>query len=535
MQTGAIKFWNMKKENIFRIFLLFSLPLCVGLSCTKLDTNVYDQVTNLNQIPNNIDAGVGSVYSGMRNYAPVNDLYSLNEVSTDEIIVPIRGQDWADDVTWEQLWKHTWNPNSVKVYTSWQFIYGGIARINSILQAIDNANPKPANVVSIVAAMKTVRAFYYYLAIDMFGNVPIAETNITDLSKLGNQPRAEVFNYIEKELKENLASLPKDVNNETYGRATYWFAQAILAKLYLNAKEYTGTARWTECIAACDAILNSNKYTLEPNFFDNFKVNNDGSRENIFVIPFDINAGLGDFWLQQGTLHYNSSATFGLKGAFGGWGGYNGFCSTAEYYNFFNPTDERRKMFLVGQQYKNQTQYVYEIKDSADRQYDRDNNLLIFDPVIKTFIIQGPGRESAGARCAKWEFNIQESVFNMSNDFAVYRLADIILMKAEAQYRSGKIADALITINQKINGVSIRSRANMPDFTLSEMTADGLLAERARELSWEGWRRNDMIRLGHFTDARIPEKELSQDYRKLYPIPQAEMDKNPYLKQNPGY
>ena len=123
----------------------------------------------------------------------------------------------------------------------------------------------------------------------------------------------------------------------------------------------------------------------------------------------------------------------------------------------------------------------------------------------------------------------------MSNDFAIFRLADIILMKAEAQFRMGNTSDALITINQKINGVSIRSRANMPDFTAAELTADGLLAERARELSWEGFRRNDMIRLGHFTDARIPEKTASEEYRKLYPIPQAEMDKNPYLIQNPGY
>ena len=185
-------------------------------------------------------------------------------------------------------------------------------------------------------------------------------------------------------------------------------------------------------------------------------------------------------------------------------------------------------MFLVGQQYENQ------IMDAAHLQYDQLGNLLSFDPVITSFKILPPKTEVAGARCAKWEFNKPES-FTMSNDFAVYRLADIILMKAEAQFRNGDIPGALVTINQKINGVSIRSRANMPDFTLAEMTPDGLLAERARELSWEGWRRNDMIRLGHFTDARIPDKAASTEHVKLYPIPQSELDKNPYLKQNPGY
>ena len=75
----------------------------------------------------------------------------------------------------------------------------------------------------------------------------------------------------------------------------------------------------------------------------------------------------------------------------------------------------------------------------------------------------------------------------------------------------------------------------MPDFTMAELNADGILAERARELSWEGWRRNDMIRLGHFTDARIPEKIKTDDYRKLFPIPQVEMQKNGNLTQNTGY
>ena len=75
----------------------------------------------------------------------------------------------------------------------------------------------------------------------------------------------------------------------------------------------------------------------------------------------------------------------------------------------------------------------------------------------------------------------------------------------------------------------------MPDFTMAELTEDGILAERARELSWEGWRRNDMIRLGHFTDARVPEKIVTEDFRKLFPIPQAELQKNKYLVQNTGY
>jgi starch-binding outer membrane protein, SusD/RagB family len=514
----------MKKITTWIILLQITL-LCFIISCTKLDTKVYNQVTYIGQTPQQIDASIGSVYYGLSFYAPVNDVYNLNEVSTDEIIVPDRLTNWNDQVQWREMWKHTWAPNNPIISNGWQFIYAGIASINSTLQIIEKADPSPTNSAAMISGMKTVRAFYYYLALDLFGNVPIVEINNTDLSSLANKPRHEVFNYIEKELKEVLPDLPWEVNTGTYGRATTWFAQAILAKLYLNAEIYTGTARWDDCIAACDAILLSGLYSLEANFFDNFKIANEGSKENIFVLPFDVNAGLNQFWLQAATLHYNSNETFGFQF----WpGGYNGFCSTAEYYKLFSPNDIRRKMFLVGQQYVNQ------IIDPANLQYDFAGHPLSFDPVITTFVIQDPKTETAGVRCAKWEFN-KVGDGNMSNDFAIYRLADIILMKAEAQFRKGNAGDALMTINQKINGVSIRSRTGLPDFAANEMNADSLLAERARELSWEGHRRNDLIRFGRYNDARIPEKALSENFRILYPIPESELSKNPYLKQNPGY
>lgn len=513
------------KKIMYRIIFLEITLLCLIISCTKLDTRVYNQVTYIGQNPQQIDASIGSVYDGLRFYAPVNHVYNLNEVSTDEIIVPDRLTNWNDQVQWSEMWKHTWGANNPIISGGWQFIYAGIARINSTMQIIEKANPMPSNAASMLAGMKTVKAFYYYLALDLFGNVPIVQNNNTDLSSLTNKTRQEVFDYVEQELKISLPHLPSVRNGETYGRATTWFAQAILAKLYLNAEIYTGISRWDDCIAACDAILNSNIFLLEANFFDNFKIANEGSKENIFVLPFDVNAGLNPFWVQAATLHYNSNATFGFQFFPGG---YNGFCSTAEYYNLFNAKDIRRNMFLVGQQYVNQ------INNPANLQFDFGGHPLNFDPVITTFAIQSPKTETAGARCAKWEYN-KVGGGNMSNDFAIYRLADIILMKAEAQFRKGNLGEALTTVNQKINGVSIRSRTGLPDFSANELNFDGLLAERARELSWEGHRRNDLIRFGRFNDARIPEKALSENYRILYPIPDSELNKNPYLKQNPGY
>ena len=219
--------------------------------------------------------------------------------------------------------------------------------------------------------------------------------------------------------------------------------------------------------------------------------------------------------MQAFTLHYQSPETFGLEANSAA----NGTCFPYGFYKIFDNADLRKKMFIVGQQYINQ------IPTPANMQYDFASGLpLIFDSVITNFASSDLHQALVGARCHKWEFNKINGGL-MSNDFAVYRLADIILMKAEAQYRLGNIPEALTTINQKIGGISIRSRVNMPDFTVAEMNPDGLLNERGRELAWEGHRRNDMIRLGHFLDARVPDKTVSEEYRKLYPIPKAELDK----------
>ncbi len=517
-------------ENIFKSLVVTGI-LCAGLCCTKTIVPVYDQVANFYRSPDEIDAAIGSVYAGLRNLGPgFTAIYELNEVCTDEIIVPNRITNYQDDASWEQMWKQTWDPTHIFIETAWQNIFSAISNINSVMASIDSLRPAPADIHYMNAELRTIRAFYYYEAIDLFGDVPVYESNNVALSSLVRQPRSAVFAYIEKEI---LASLPdlKAEANPAYGYATPWLAFAILAKLYLNAQVYTGTPRWADCVSVCDSILLSNNFSLEGNFFDNFQIENQNSKETIFAIPFDVAGGLEFFGIQIATLHYNSYLSFGLEQ-----GGSNGFCSVQAYLDNFSSNDYRRKMFLTGQQYIGETQYVDPVPDSANMVYTYFPPILPlnFNPVITSFIVQEPETEGAGARCAKWEFN-KQTQGDMSNDYQLFRLADIILMKTEAQFNLGDYAGALNTINKPMNGVSIRSRANMPDFTMAELTADSILAERARELSWEGWRRNDMIRLGHFTDARIPEKIATPDFRKLFPIPQVEIQKNSNLKQNPGY
>ena len=139
----------------------------------------------------------------------------------------------------------------------------------------------------------------------------------------------------------------------------------------------------------------------------------------------------------------------------------------------------------------------------------------------------GPEGRRAGVRLAKWQYEVGNPRADMSNDYALFRLSDFILMRGEAQFRLGSTAKALEDINK------IRTRAGVPAFTAT-MTLKDILDERGRELAWEGWRRQDQIRFGTFDDA-WQFKEVSAPTRALFPIPQRQLDGNPNLKQNPGY
>ena len=165
----------MKVNKIVKVFLLSGGLVGMSISCTDLDVKVYDRVVDFWRTKEEIAAGVAPAYSGLRKITDPFSVYSLNEVSTDEIIVPNRITDWNDNFTWEPLWKHTWQPGHSIIEQAWLDIYSGIVGINQILTAVGQINPAPSDLVAIEAELKTVRAYYYFLALDLFGNVPIVE------------------------------------------------------------------------------------------------------------------------------------------------------------------------------------------------------------------------------------------------------------------------------------------------------------------------------------------------------------------------
>ncbi|HZI25238.1 MAG TPA: RagB/SusD family nutrient uptake outer membrane protein, partial [Chryseolinea sp.] len=370
--------------------------------------------------------------------------------------------------------------------------------------------------------------------------------DFTDTSKptTSLNSRKEIYNFIESELTEIIPFLPVQKDASTYGRMTKWSALAIRAKLYLNAEVFTGTPQWQKAADDAKDIIDNGGYSLEASYKTNFIANNTGSKENIFVYPYDKVFAQGFNWIAM-TLSVASQPTYNLT--FQPW---NGYQTVEEFYNSYidpvkNPgpqgpvwkgltkdlnndrisddigtVDERLSNFILGPQFN---QDGTPTLDGGAEASDFNGQPVTFTPQLNE--IQPNGLRQAGARIGKYEFEVG-STQNMSNDFVIFRLADIILTRAEALHRLGQTAEALVLVN------TIRTRAGVTPF--AALTDDRLYEERGREMYAEMTRRQDQIRFGKWDDAWWS-KPASTDTQKLFPIPKAQRDINPGLIQNPGY
>lgn len=484
-----------------KVLSISLLAFAGGFSaCTDLTEPIYDAIPadQFLQTDAQIAAALGPAYSGMRGITW--DWFNPSEASSDELIVPTRGGDWFDNGDWLAYSRHTWTPNHGPINGMWGFIFGQIAQVNKLVPVVSNNK-------AAVDELRAVRAFYYFMAIDAFGNVPISTESSTDA---GTKTRAEVYAFIEKELTEAIPSLPA---GKAYSRLNQDAARMLLAKLYLNAGVYKGAPEWQKAYDQINLVINSaNGYSLSAKTLDNFIVSNEGSSEAIFNIPYDATLA-GGLNFHMRTLHYANQQTYGLGNA-----PWNGFCTLADFYNSFDKNDARSEMWLVGQQY---SASGAELKDAKGAplafvpDWEKDQ-MTDADAVYQV----------AGARSQKYQIQRNNPNGDQDNDYVFFRLADALLMRAEAALWLGKTGEALADVN------AIRERSLVAPLTA--VTAEAILAERGRELAWEGWRRNDMIRFGTFTKERKFMKNLDKT-RELFPIPQPRIDANPLLKQNPGY
>ena len=525
MQTSLVKsFWRFGSRAAL-------VPL-LGLSaaCTDLTEVPNDALTpdNAFRTEEEILAGVASVYAGLRGLTW--GWFNLNEVTTDEIVVPTRGSDWYDNGRWLEIYRQTWTASSGAALDdmngTWNAMFAGVARSNLMISVIEQSGG--ATAAATLAELRTLRAWYYYLLMDFFGGVPLVTG--TEVAQNPRVSRDSIFKFVEAELTAARATLPERRDAAQYGRVTRGAADAILASLYLNAGVFKKDAginatAYNSCnvpvtggvngcqaaIAAADRVINSGVYSLNPNWKSNFSTTNEGSPENIFVIAHSSVAGLG-FSMSMRTLHYNHL----------GLGPWNGFATIAETYNAFDPADKRREIFLVGQQFS---------FNSGQPINDRAGNPLIISVDIANV---EQAREHEGPRFNKFPPDpAAPNGDSHPNDFPFFRLAEMYLIKAEAQNELGQTGAAVALVNQ------VRERQFSPPKPISAGLSQAefraaILNERLFEFIDEAKRRADLVRHGQFTAARRF-KTLREAHKVLFPIPSTQIQANPLLTQNPGY
>lgn len=523
----------MKKtlKTAYSTALLFTLLLFTGCS-KKLTEKVYSDDTENNFYTNatQLMAAYGLPYAFLQKVM-YEIHFTMCELSSDETVVTVKANQGYENGQWIRFFQHAWTSQEPFILYEWSNLYQGIGYCNSFISAVENRDISKFGLQvskeQLVSEVKMVRAMLYYWLMDEFGNVPIA----VDLNtpNLPSSPRAEVFEFIEQEIKNNIGNLKKKGDADWYGHFTQSAAQALLARLYLNAEVYTGTPRWDDCLAACNAIIEGDEpYSLDDNWNDPFLINNEGSKENILVVPYDANNAPG-----FNAVQVQLWGALGWQWYFNDW--LWGKVVTPEaFFDLYSNDDKRKQQWLVGPQ-------TY-LDENGNEQpvpgwYDQDGQQFVIYPKID--MLNNPiGGYGQGVCNVKYEIKkgtpTSASPTQMSNDLVVFRLSEIMFIKAECLMRKNNNNATQDAVNL-VNAVRARSFSTNKDYSIAQLTMDELLAERGREFSYEMKRREDLIRFGKFGDARWEKPQDDGPHRKLFPIPSNILSANPALTQNPGY
>jgi starch-binding outer membrane protein, SusD/RagB family len=562
------------KKKIFKTFLVF-VTIAIVSSCTKLNEKILDEASVTGLTDKQLAEGIiAPVYTPLPTIFQHTNYFALQEISTDEAILPYRGgTDWGDNGIYISLHKHETTSGDPNVRNTWNTIVQGISRaVTAIASLSTNKDP---NAKVFLAEARGMRAYYSLLTLDLFGVVFIKD-DPDGISKVvrGN----EAVEYI----KSELLAIEPDLDYTTGpGRITKGGVQGLLARLYLNAAVYRDVYATSftfknedldKVIEYCDKIINSGTYALAPEYFSIFNDNNHTNKELIFAVD------------QRADLNgHNRMAYFSLSGdqfplpSYTAANGTDGPGITPDFYrtwvNAYTPVDPAavdprfykqnlsiysnpgdscvdaaafniNRGILRGQQYgltKNTDGTFKKCPDGKMKVSPLFNATRLRPtlPVDFTEFIDFtvPGSNyNTGYRVEKYEFS-RGSVSGRNfgeHDIIIVRLADVYLMRAEAKLRKSDAAGALTDVNK----VRSARTATTPPPALPSVTLDILFRERGFELYWEMLRRTDMIRFGKY-EGVWTEKSNTDKQKRIFPIPQTAIDGASnipgYLVQNPSY
>ena len=528
---------------------------------------------------------VANVYSSIGNGLYGSDggsVHTFQEFSSDASMIPGRQGDWVDGGAWQNIFLHNFESSVSKYNDVWNNLYRVIGLANSSIDRLNKYLGEHPEYADYVYELRALRAVYYYYVMDLFGQVPLVVSSEVSANEVEQSNRSDVFKFVTSELAEcipHLSDSKSQNEGEYYGRITKAVAYMCMAKCAINAPVYTiddttptsysafvGTDKsgkataseeqgktvsemgkninitldgktrnaW-ETAAYCADQIASLGYRLQPSYADNFIVANQNSVENIWTRPNDcVNYKIEDYNIVR-TLHYNHGGAIGYQG-------WNGACSSKQQmlvygYGTANPDPRLKLNFYTDKDYMEETGKA--VEDGAT---DKPLEYMPLAVKVDFSAADDPhAMKCAGARMKKYEFDKSTTQqYSFNNDLVIWRYADALLLKAEAEYRMGNKAEALTIVNEV--------RARVAATPRTELTLNDILDERMLELAWEGVRRPDQIRFCTFTEPTADRfkgvthnasagdyNDDTQGYTMVYPIPYAVLNLNKKLDQNPGY
>ena len=535
-----------------RLFISAGLLAMTLTGCTDLDMSPNSQYTEDPSQNSGVDpmivveAKMADVYYHLagtlgRRYMEAQCLAS------DEFTALAFAGGYYDSGTYAHQALHCSSPNDASI--GWyDDVTAGITKANTILEELGSGAS-----AQMKAPARAIRAYYTWILMDSYGDTPILDKVQTEGSVVPRTPRKEVAEWLESELNDIIPALTDDVTENTYGKPTKWMAEALLAKLYINWPVYTAESvdqydaataanpKLDACIAACDDIINSGKFNLgSVDYLHKFSYDNGWTVEDfIYAIPYDAINRQGMQYARPRTFKdmknllpnvYGSTDKF--TQSFGG-----NMVVTPEFAKLFSlDGDIRNLCILRGDVYVRDPKTLRPTTEpfmynGNQVHFTEDITLAKKDNTIE--VGNDANAYQQGCHSIKWfatpaDYNNGR---NQSNDLPIFRYADILLMKAEALTRQGS-SGAKALFNQ------IRSYAGAPTIA-NEPTLQEIYDERGREFFDENWRRNDMIRFGHYEDEFFPHykdfPDASFDKRhRIFPVPQNTINLNGW-EQNPGY
>lgn len=576
--------------------ILFILTFLLMAGCTKLDEVVIDEVLRGEELASPEEA-LAAAYDrlGDRTFVDNGGVFAMQEYTTDVAMLPTRGSDWGDGGKWRAMHEFTWAPDNPIVTDNWNLLTDGITRSLAAIRSISNSSIAQKEL--FLAEAKGLLAYYTYNTLDLYGQAPYKDPQVNNAPLEIRQAATAIDELITEveSLIPNLANLKEQRTHN--GRFTKEAAYALLANMYMNRAvykdRYASSFQFKEpavngsgtdmdrVIYYTSLLINSGKFHLASNYFDNFSIENSGAPELIFVVVQKIdNIRNGDNDFGYMCVERNQRPSPANRGT-------NGSCTTPEFYhswdgNHDDPRFSRKYQYKDGTWFMNDAegsvpasdivpnskglpwfhfnsgilagpQYGPRLTAAGGFEMTADGRIKVsalymeksketrmdFTPELNfdnpSQAVLAQNQINRGARIFKFEYDPEEGNGSSKVDIPLFRLGGIYTLRAEAYFRNGQIAEAMADINML--RTSRKREAlynNAPGSPITSLDEARLYKEIGYEMYWEMYRRQQMIRFGKF-DLPYTAKPATDPFRRIFPIPQSTMDVNKTFTQNKGY